>query len=55
MKLERISTYECCRVLGGADKAAQSALYYIGYAIGFIVRCIARLFTGSEPKVEEAL
>ena len=54
-KLENISTHECCLVIGGADKAAQSALYYIGYAIGFIVRCIANLFSGKSPQVEEAL
>lgn len=54
-KLEIISLEECCFVCGGADKNAQSALYYIGYAIGFLVRCIANLFTGSEPQVEEGL
>ena len=58
MKLERletISTAECCIVSGGADKNAQNALYYIGYAIGFIIRCIARLFGNTEPPVEGAL
>ncbi|MBO4557287.1 MAG: hypothetical protein J5693_01605 [Bacteroidales bacterium] len=50
--LEFVSPDECCRVCGGADKNAQNALYYIGYAIGFIIRCIANLFGGREPKVE---
>ena len=53
--LEMIPAAECCRVCGGADKNAQNALYYIGYAIGFLVRCIAKLFSGSEPTVETAL
>ena len=50
--LEMISAVECCRVCGGADKTAQNALYYIGYAIGFIIRCIASLFSSSEPTVD---
>ena len=53
--LETISAAECCIVCGGVDKNAQNALYYIGYAIGFIVRCIARLFGSSEPQVSSAL
>jgi len=54
-KLETISIRECCCIIGGADKNAQNALYYIGYAIGFLVRCIANLFTSKEPKVEDAV
>ncbi len=53
--LESITLSECCLVTGGADKNAQSALYYIGYAIGFLVRCIAAIFKGPEPEVEIAL
>ena len=56
VKLETISPSECCRIVGGADKNAQNALYYIGYAIGFLVRCIAKLFSGNtEPQVEATL
>ena len=50
--LESISSVECCRIVGGADKNAQNALYYIGYAIGFIVKCIVNLFSGGQPQVE---
>lgn len=50
--LEMISAEETVRICGGADKNAQNALYYIGYALGFIVRCIVRLFGGNEPTVE---
>jgi len=53
--LESISPSECCRIVGGADKNAQNALYYIGYAIGFIIRIIANLFSGGQPQVESAL
>ena len=48
---EAISLQECCLVTGGVDKNAQSALYYIGYAIGFLVKCIVSLFTPKEPTV----
>ncbi len=54
-QLEIISDKECCRIVGGADKNAQSALYYIGYAIGFLISCIARLFGSKDPQVENAL
>ena len=54
-RLEIISTQESCRIVGGADKNAQSALYYIGYAIGFLISCIARLFGSKDPQVENAL
>ena len=54
-ELEMVTAAECCRICGGADKNAQNALYYIGYAIGFIVRCIANLFSGKEPTVEPTL
>lgn len=50
-KLESISASECCLIVGGADKSAQNALYYIGFALGFIIRCIARLFVANEPQV----
>ena len=50
--LEMISAEETVRICGGADKNAQNALYYIGYALGFIVRCIVKLFSGKEPTVE---
>jgi len=53
--LESISASECCLIVGGADKNAQNALYYIGYAIGFIVRLIANLFSGGQPQVETVL
>ena len=53
--LESISASECCLIVGGADKSAQSALYYIGYAIGFLVRLIANLFSGGQPQVETVL
>lgn len=49
---EAISLQECCLVTGGVDKNAQSALYYIGYAIGFLVKCIVNLFTPKGPVVE---
>ncbi len=49
---EAISLQECCLVTGGVDKSAQSALYYIGYAIGFLVKCIVGLFTPKGPVVE---
>ncbi|MBQ9583330.1 MAG: hypothetical protein IJR25_03275 [Bacteroidales bacterium] len=38
--LEPVSIQECCLVTGGVDKNAQNALYYIGYAVGFLVKCI---------------
>ena len=53
--LQSISPTECCLVAGGADKSAQNALYYIGYAIGFLVRCIANLFKAPEPEVESVV
>ena len=53
--LESISASECCLIVGGADKNAQNALYYSGYAIGFIVRLIANLFSGGQPQVETVL
>ncbi len=54
-QLERISLAECCNISAGADKNAQNALYYIGYAIGFLVKCIALIFAGSNrPKAEAA-
>ena len=46
--LETITLNECCRIVGGADKNAQNALYYIGYVIGFLVRCVASLFVTKE-------
>ncbi|MBQ7253104.1 MAG: hypothetical protein IJS30_00310 [Bacteroidales bacterium] len=49
---EAVSLQECCLVTGGVDKNAQSALYYIGYAIGFLVKCIVSLFTPKGPVVE---
>lgn len=53
--LEPISVLECCLVTGGVDKNAQSALYYIGYALGFLVKCIVSIFTPKEVQAEPAL
>ncbi len=54
-QLESISLAECCCIWAGADKNAQNALYYIGYAIGFLVKCIALIFAGSNhPRAEAA-
>ena len=50
--LEIISSRESCCICGGADKNAQNALYYIGYAIGFLVNCIAKLFSARTPQVD---
>ena len=54
-QLISINDQECCRIVGGADKNAQSALYYIGYAIGFLISCIARLFGSKTPQVQTGL
>ncbi len=52
-RLEMISAEESVCICGGADKNAQNALYYIGYALGFLAGCIVRLFGGrGEPTVE---
>ncbi len=52
-QLESISLAECCIISAGADKNAQTALYYIGYAIGFLVKCIALIFSaGNRPQAE---
>ena len=48
LAMETISMNECCRIVGGADKNAQNALYYIGYVIGFLVRCVASIFVAKE-------
>lgn len=48
VKLETITAQECCRIVGGADKNAQNALYYIGYVIGFLVRCVGSIFVAKE-------
>jgi hypothetical protein len=53
--LDIISARESCSIVGGADKNAQNALYYIGYAIGFLVNCIVRLFSAKEPQAEPAV
>lgn len=49
-KLETISVQECCRIVGGADKSAQNALYYIGYVIGFLIRCVSSIFAAKEAQ-----
>ncbi|MBP5505033.1 MAG: hypothetical protein J6X89_02895 [Bacteroidales bacterium] len=49
--LEPVSLKECCLVTGGVDKSAQNALYYIGYAIGFVVKCILGLLALRKPQV----
>ena len=54
-ELIAISELECCQILGGAvDKNAQKALYYVGYAIGVIIKIFGGAFTGCERQVETA-
>ena len=48
--LETVSLKECCLVAGGVDKNAQNALYYIGYAIGFIIKCVIGLLSLKGPQ-----
>ena len=51
--LEPVCLNECCQIVGGVDKSAQNALYYIGYAIGFLVKCILTLISFRNPQAQQ--